>query len=157
MSDFLSRQKIDINNTHEIIPISFNIRNVLHDRYYKIGRVMTNSDKYLVQTRSQSKSSGVKLPEVLRVDKGIDPHVQPEKQTLKPLTIVSPEIKTPTWKKPRLGQGRTGLRRKVKVVTPSQPNKQVQIEHITVERQKSTISAQPQASMNSKSQKIIFL
>ena len=67
---------------------------------------MRTEDKYLVQTRSQSKSSGVKLPEVHRVDKDINPHVQPEKQTLKPL-IVSPEVRTPTWKKPRLGQGRS--------------------------------------------------
>ena len=78
-------------------------------------------DKYLVQTRPQSKSSSVKLPEVQEVDKGINPHIQPEKQTLKPI-LVSPETKTPTWKKPRLGQGRAGLRRKVKVVTRSQPD-----------------------------------
>ena len=36
-SDFLSRQKHDDSNPHEIIPISFNMQNVLHSRYYNIG------------------------------------------------------------------------------------------------------------------------
>ena len=52
LSDFLSRQKIDDSNHHAIIPISFKMRSVLHDRYYNIGSVRTE-DKYLVQTRSQ--------------------------------------------------------------------------------------------------------
>ena len=59
LSDFLSRQKIDDSNPHEIIPISFNMRNILHDRYYNIGSVRSTEDKYLVQTQSQSKSSGI--------------------------------------------------------------------------------------------------
>ena len=68
LSDFLSRQIFDDSNPHEIIPISFKMRNVLHDRYYYIRSVRTE-DKYLVQTRSQSNSSGIKLPEVHRVEK----------------------------------------------------------------------------------------
>ena len=91
LSDFLCRQKIDNSNSHEIIPASFNMRYVLQDIYYTIRSVKTE-DKYLVQTRSQSKSSGKKLPEVHRVERGINPHVQPEKQTLNPV-IVSPEVK----------------------------------------------------------------
>ena len=47
LSDFLSRQNVDDSNPHEIIPISFNLRTVLQDK-----------------TRSQTKASGVKLPEV---------------------------------------------------------------------------------------------
>ena len=125
LSDFLSRQKIDDSNPHEIIPISFNTGNVLHDRYYNVRNVRME-DKYLVQTQSQSKSSGINLPEVHEVDKGINPYVKPEKQTLKP-TTVTPETKTSTWTKPRLGQGRAGLRGKLKPVTTPQPNKQVQI------------------------------
>ena len=107
-------------------------------------------DKYLVQTRSQSKSSGINLPEVQRVDKGINPHIRPEKQALKPI-IVSPEAKTSTWKKPRLGHGRAGLRRKVKVVTPSQPNKPAEEVPLS-DKQKSEITAQPQAILGSTSQ-----
>ena len=48
LSDFLSRQKIDDSNPHKIIPISFNMRNVLHDRYYNIGSIRRTEDKYLV-------------------------------------------------------------------------------------------------------------
>ena len=44
------------------------MKNILHDRYYNIGSVRTE-DKYLVQTRSQSKSSGIKLPEAQGVEK----------------------------------------------------------------------------------------
>ena len=39
LSDFLSRQKHDNSNPHEIIPISFNMQSILHDRYYKIGNL----------------------------------------------------------------------------------------------------------------------
>ena len=38
LSDFLSRQKQDNSNPHEIIPISFNMHNILHERYYNIGK-----------------------------------------------------------------------------------------------------------------------
>ena len=57
LSDFLSRQSNDNSNPHEIIPISFNMHKVLQENYYNI-------DSYLVQTRSQARSSGIKLPEV---------------------------------------------------------------------------------------------
>ena len=36
LSDFLSRQKIDNNDRNEIIPISFNIKSVLQDKYYSL-------------------------------------------------------------------------------------------------------------------------
>ena len=39
LSDFLSRKKIEESSPHEIIPISLNMRNVLHDRYYNIGNI----------------------------------------------------------------------------------------------------------------------
>ena len=58
LNDFLSRQKHDNSNPHEIIPISFNMHNILHKKYYNIGK----SEKYLVQTWSQTKSSRIKLP-----------------------------------------------------------------------------------------------
>ena len=92
---------------------------------------MREKEKYLEQTRSQSKSSSITLPEVHGVDKGINLHVKPKnkqtnKQTIKPMTVM-PEVKTPTWRKPRKGQGRAGLRRKVKIITPPQPNKPAQV------------------------------
>ena len=45
LSDFLPRQKHDNSNPHEIIPFSFNMHSILHDKYYNIG----NSEKYLTQ------------------------------------------------------------------------------------------------------------
>ena len=93
LSDFLSRQKRDDNNPHEILPISFSMRNILHERFYNIRKVRAE-DKYLAQTRSQSKSSGINLPKVHGLDKSINPHVRPEKQTLKPITV-TPGTKNP--------------------------------------------------------------
>ena len=46
LSDFLSRQNHDDSNPHEIIPISFNMYQVLHENYYNIG----NPENYLVLT-----------------------------------------------------------------------------------------------------------
>ena len=69
----------------------------------------------MVQTRSQMKASGVQLPEVHGTRKGLDPHKILEKQ-LQP--IVRPSIE----KRPRLGQGRAGMRRKVKLAPLSQKN-----------------------------------
>ena len=76
LSDFLSRQKHD-SNQHEIIPISFNMQNMLKTRYYKIGE--REQEKYLVKTRSQVKSSGIILPEIHGTDKGIDSYTRLEK------------------------------------------------------------------------------
>ena len=39
LSDFLSRQKHDNSNSHEIIPISFNMCQVLHEKYYDIEKI----------------------------------------------------------------------------------------------------------------------
>ena len=58
-----------------MIPISFNMRGVLHEQYYYIRKV-TKEGRYLVQTRLQSKSGGVSLPEAHGVQKSIDPHVK---------------------------------------------------------------------------------
>ena len=81
LSDFLSRQNHDDSNLHKVIPISFNMHNLLHEKYYNIGK----SERYLVQTQSQNKSSGVKLPDIHGVSKSLDPNIQPEKQNIKHL------------------------------------------------------------------------
>ena len=107
LSDFLSRQMIDKNNSHEIIPISFDMKAILKDRYYNIG----NKSKYLVQTCSQVKGRGIRLPEVHGVDKGINPDIKPERQILKSQTSAN---------KPKLGQGRESLRREIKVPVQAQ-------------------------------------
>ena len=142
LSDFISRQGHDDSNPYEIIPISFNIRGVLHERYYNIGKV-TKEDRFLVQTRSQSQSREVSLPEVHGVQRGIDAHVKLGKQAIKPITMSTE--KRPVCRKPRIGQGRVSLRRKVKMVTPSQPNKPAQVVPLTEKQNTSKIREQPQA------------
>ena len=49
LSDFLSRQDPGDENTKEIIPISFNMKSILQDKYYNVSE---NEEKYMVQTRS---------------------------------------------------------------------------------------------------------
>ena len=68
LSDFLSRQKIDDSDTNEIILISFNMKSVLQDKYYSLDE---EKEKFMVQTRSQMKTSGVQLPEVHGSREGI--------------------------------------------------------------------------------------
>ena len=60
--------------------------------------------KYLIQTCSQAKTSGIKLPEVHRTKKELNPNLRPEKQHAMPKQGI-PE-------KPQVGKGRAGLRRR---------------------------------------------
>ena len=106
LSDFLSRQKHDDSDPHEIILISFNMQNMLQTKYYNIRE--REQGKYLVQRRSQTKTSCIILPEVHGIVKGIDPNIKLEKQVIKP--IISPEGKGISQVKPRLGQDREGIK-----------------------------------------------
>ena len=63
LSHFLSRQKHDNSDPHETIPISFNIQGVLHAKYFNIHENI--QEKYLVQTRSQTKTSGTVWPKYM--------------------------------------------------------------------------------------------
>ena len=74
LSDFLSRQEIDKSNLHEIIPISFDMKTILNEKYYKTQE----EGKYLVQTQSQAKERGIKVPEVHGTKRGLDPNLRPE-------------------------------------------------------------------------------
>ena len=119
LSNFLSRQKMDNSNPHELIPISFTLRSQVDNYFYQINNEtdQPKTDQYLVQTRSETKSNGIKIPEMHGTNKSLDPHVKPEKQRqLPPLPIHSVNKGPPTHPipKPRIGQGRAGLRRKVK-------------------------------------------
>ena len=69
---------------------------ILDDIYY--------NEKYLVQTRSQAKSSGTILPEVHGMGKNLDPNLKPEKQHTIP--------KQGSKERLCIGQGRAGSRRK---------------------------------------------
>ena len=50
LSDFLSRQKTDDSNPHELIPISFSLRDQVSDYFYRIDNEINllRKDKYLV-------------------------------------------------------------------------------------------------------------
>ena len=78
LSDFLSRQNDDDSNPHEVIPISFNRYHILHEKYY-------NTENYLVQTLSQTRLSGIKLPELHGIRKNLDLNIRPEKQHANPI------------------------------------------------------------------------
>ena len=90
------------------------MQGILHSRYYNLDE--GNLGTYLVQTRSQVISSGIRLPEVHDIRKRLDLNILPEKQVIKP--IVTQEEKGTSMIKPRLGQGRGGLRPKKKSRTP---------------------------------------
>ena len=72
LSDFLSRQEIDKSDLHEIIPISFDMKAILNEKYYKIEE----EGKYLVQMQSQAKERGIKVPEVHGSKKCLDPRFE---------------------------------------------------------------------------------
>ena len=66
--------------------------------------VCKNKEKFLIQTCSQAKTSGTKLPEVHGVRKELNPNLRPEKQHTMPQKGMT--------ERPHIGQGRAGLRRK---------------------------------------------
>ena len=70
LSDFLSRQIEDHSNLHEIIPISFKIREMLQENYHNII-----SDTYMVQTRAQVKAqaNGPAIPSTQPVEQKASP------------------------------------------------------------------------------------
>ena len=93
---------MDDSHPHKIIPISFNMYQILEDKFY----LENNScdDKYLIQMRSQAKSGSIKLLEVHGMRKNLDPNMSPEKQhTLS---------KQGNLERLHIGQGRAGSKRK---------------------------------------------
>ena len=120
LSNFLSRQQMDDSNPHELIPLSFSLRDQVSDYFYHIDNEINlpRKDKYLVQTRSQVRSSGIRLPEIHGANKGLDPHMQPGKQKSFPIQTINKGMPTHPIPKPKIGQGRARLRRKVKAPQP---------------------------------------
>ena len=87
----------------------FNRYTILEDNrnFGKCNNIINNTsahEKYLIQTHSQAKSSGTRLPEVHGVQKELDPNLRPEKQHTIP--------KQDKLERPQVGQGRAGLRRR---------------------------------------------
>ena len=59
LGDFLSRQLGDDSDPYQIIPISFNMKEILKENYQNIVK-----DIYMVQTRSQAKAKAANIPTV---------------------------------------------------------------------------------------------
>ena len=96
LSDFLSRQKTDDSNPHEISPISFTLKSLVGNQFYQINDETSQPEtsKYVIQTRLQAKSSGIKLPEIYSVNKGLNLHVKLGRQ--RPLSILPMHSIPPT-------------------------------------------------------------
>ena len=130
LSDFLSRQKMDSSNPHEISPISFTLKSLMGNHFYQINIMneisQPETSKYLIQTTSQAKSGGIKVPEIHGMNKGLNPHIKPGRQrplptlpkhSIPPTSLTQPVDKGPPTHhtpKPRIGQGRAGLKRKIR-------------------------------------------
>ena len=87
LSDFVSREKHDDSDFHEIIPIPFNMQEIVHARCYNIHD--NEQKRYLIQMRSQAKTSGTILQKVCSIDKGVHPNIRSEKQIIK--SLVTPQ------------------------------------------------------------------
>ena len=53
------------------------MQEVLHARYYSIHE--NEQKRYLIQTRSQTRTMGTVLSKVHGLNKGVDPYIHPEK------------------------------------------------------------------------------
>ena len=107
LSNFLLWQKNDNSDPSEIIPISFNVYDILEENRkfnVHINFPCKDENKFLIQTHSQAKTSSTNLLEVHRVRKELNPNLRPDKKHAMP--------KKGMTKKPHIGQGRAGLRRK---------------------------------------------
>ena len=148
LSDFLSQQKMDNSNPHEIIPISFSLKSLAGNHFYRINNEISQPEtsKCLIQTRSQAKSSGIKVPEIHGANKDLNPHVKLGKQrpllTLPMYSIPPTLLGMPTHPipKPMIGQGRARLRRKFKTSQPIPLPKQIAAQPITTHVPKAALS-----------------
>ena len=118
------------------------------NQFYQINNEASQPEtsKYLIQTRSQAKSSGIKLPEIHGTNKGLNPHVKLGRQrplstlpthSMPPILLVQSVDKgQPTHPIPklRIGQGRARMRRKMKthqpIPLPKQMPAQPMIAHV---------------------------
>ena len=102
LREFLSWEIHDTSDLHEINSISFNMYDALYETYYRDEP----TDIYLVQTWSQTKAAGVKLPEVHSARKTITVNMPIEKQKLQ---IQEKQVDN---NRPKLGRGWAGMQHK---------------------------------------------
>ena len=117
LSGFLSRQEVDKSDPHEIIPISFDMKAILNEKCYKIEE----KGKYLVQMQSQAKERGIKVPEVHRSKKGIDPNLRPEclvkkaQKSVENTRIEKKEIESPGQRNQVIDEVNSGHRDEIRI------------------------------------------
>ena len=99
LSDFLLQQNNDDSNPNEIIPISFDMYNILESNLNNF-----DNSKYLIQMHSQAKTSGTKLLKVHGVGKSLNPNLRSGKQHAIPKQGKSEGL--------QIGQGRAGSKRR---------------------------------------------
>ena len=82
-------------------------------------------NKENIQAKSQAQTSGTISPKVHSIGKAIDPNLRPEKQVIWSVvtsqTHILPGIKTVSHIKPRISQGRAGIKKKMLRFPVSQP------------------------------------
>ena len=131
---FYPDKRLMDSDPHEIIPISFTLKSLSCEHFYQFnstnGISETEPNKYLIPTKSQTKSSGIKVPEIHGINKGLYPYIKPERQrplpslpacSTPPVNLTQPIDKglpTHPIPKPRIGQGRAGMRRKIRTNQP---------------------------------------
>ena len=122
--------------------------------FYQINNEISQpeTNKYLVQTRSQANSSSIKVLKIHGANKGLNPHVKLGRQRqlstlpmhrIPPTSLVQPVDKgqpTHPTPKPRIGQGRAGLRRKFKTPQPIPSLTQTAAQPITTHVPKAVLS-----------------
>ena len=91
------------------------------------------------------------MPEIHGANKGLDPHVQPGKQKSFPIQTVNKGMPTHPIPKPRIGQGRARLRRKVNTLQPILLPHQLSAQPITKHVQKAVMPL-PEHTNQSQSQ-----
>ena len=156
LSDFLSGQKTDSSNSPEINPISFTLKSLMGNHFYQIDSMNETSqpemNRYLMQTKLQTRSGGIKVPEIHGTNKGLNPHIKPGRQrplltlsthNIPPTLITQPvdkRLPTHPIPKPRIGQGRDGLKRKIKANQPVPLPKQTIVQPIQTPAPKEALS-----------------
>ena len=130
LSDFLSRQETDKSDPHEIIPISFDMKAILNDKYYNVEE---EESKYLVQTCSQTKDSGIKLPEIHGAEKGVDPNLRKSQKLVEKSRIEQDKRNSPMQRnqvRDQLGSGQRKNTRKPQIEQSTNKNIQQNGENI---------------------------
>ena len=110
LADYLSRHRNKDLDSSELIPISFCCLNV----FRSLLETEHGLEVYNIGTRSSTKASGEKPPEVNGADKPLDPNLKPEHQSRSKLpSIVG--TKTPTKSPTKIQTPKRSLRKSVTI------------------------------------------